>query len=76
MEYVDRVNSCRTALLEAKDQIDPVVKVVTHPTRLQRLPMDQNEEPRIALTPRWKVNIIYSIAYIFTLTINRFCKDS
>lgn len=64
MEDVDRVDCCRTTLLEAENQIDPVVEVIPHPTGLQRLSMDQNEQTRITLTPRRKVNIIYCITWI------------
>ena len=48
MEDVDGIDRGFSALLEAEDQVDPSRKRRGHDIRLQRLTMDQSEQPRVA----------------------------
>ena len=61
VEDVDRFDGSRTGLFVTEDQVDPVVQVVAHPTRLERLPMDQDEQSRVAQTPRRQLHIVHCI---------------
>ena len=48
MEDVDGIDGCFPALFEAEDEVDPRRQAPSHNLRLQRLPMDEGEEARVA----------------------------
>lgn len=52
MEHVDSVDSRISLLLAAKDQINPLVQVLTNVIAFQRLPMHANELAHVLFGPR------------------------
>lgn len=52
MKHIDGFNGIFSSLLEAKDQIDPLMQIIAHQLRFQRLSMNEHKETWIPLAPR------------------------
>lgn len=69
MEHIDGFNGIFASLLEAKDQIDPLMQVIAHQLRLQRLSMNEHKETWIALTPGRQRNIFDAFSILSTAKV-------
>lgn len=69
MEHIDGFNGIFARLLEAKDQIDPLMQIIAHQLRLQRLSMDEHKETWIALTPGRQRDFLDAFSILSTTEI-------
>lgn len=64
VEDIDGLDGGFALLLEAKHQIDPLAQRLGHLVRLQRLAVDENEEPRVVPGPWRQVDVIHPLAVL------------
>lgn len=73
MEDVDGVDSCFAFLLEPKHQVDPLAQCLGDLVRLQRLPVDQDEQTWVVAGPGWQIHMIHPLT-ILTNTKIKTCE--
>eukprot|EP00160_Parvularia_atlantis_P020755 Unigene8732_Nuclearia_a/m.26721 Unigene8732_Nuclearia_a/g.26721 ORF Unigene8732_Nuclearia_a/g.26721 Unigene8732_Nuclearia_a/m.26721 type:complete len:448 (+) Unigene8732_Nuclearia_a:817-2160(+) len=64
VEQVERLGRLLARLLVAKDEIDPVVKVLRHEGRLERLQVLAHKQTRITLGPRRQDHVVHALAVL------------
>lgn len=64
MEDVDGLDGGFALLLEAEHQVDPLAQRLGHLVRLQRLAVDEDEEPRVVPGPRRQVHVVHPLAVL------------
>lgn len=64
VEHVDGLHGGFAFLLEPEHQVDPLAQSLGHLVRLQRLPVDQDEETRVVSGPRRQVHVVDPLAVL------------
>lgn len=64
MEHVDGLDSSFAFLLEPKHQVDPLAQCLRHLVRLQRLPVDQDEQTWVVASPGWQIHMVDPLAVL------------
>lgn len=64
MEDIDGLDGGLALLLEAEHQVDPLAQRLRHLVRLQRLAVDEDEEPRVVPGPRRQVDVVHPLAVL------------
>jgi len=75
MEDIDGVDSCFAFLLEPKHQVDPLAQSLGDLVRLERLPVDQDEQTWVVAGPRRQIHMIHSLT-ILTNTKIKTCEGN
>lgn len=69
MEHINGLYGTFARLLEAKDQIDPLMQIISHQLRFQRLSMNEYKESWISLTPGRQCHILNAFSILSTTEI-------
>lgn len=64
MEDVDGVDGGFAFLLEPEHQVDPLAQRLGHLVRLQRLPVDQDEQTGVVASPGRQIHMVYPLAIL------------
>lgn len=69
MKHINGLYGTFARLLETKDQIDPLMQIISHQLRFQCLSMNEHKESWISLTPGRQCNILNTFAILSTAEI-------
>lgn len=75
VEDIDGLYGSLALLLEPEDQVNPLAQRLRHLVRLQRLPVDEDEEARVAAGPRRQVHVVDPVAVLTNSKVEAWRRD-